>query len=448
MAIIMARRRVVDFAEVPSPSSIVPVRAVSALSLTAISVNTIIGAGIFALPATVAAILGPASPLAYLTAGTAVLLIALCFAEAGSRFESSGGPYVYARAAFGDFVGFEVGWMFVLARLTAVAAVSNTFADYMGYFLPAIGRGGGRLVAITLMIGALTAVHVAGVRLGVAVNNILTIGKLLPLLAFCVAGLFLLDVQTVFATPLLTAGSMQQASLLLLFAMGGFENASIPSEEVIDPRKSLPIALLTSVGSIVVLYLVIQVVAMAALPGLAASTTPLASAARNFLGPAGGIMMTVGAALSTAGSNHVNIFAGPRLLYALGRDGHLPARFAWLHPQFRTPVFSILLYSVTAWILAVSSAFGPLAALSALARLLVYTSTCAAVPVLRRRARSTPSKFTLRGGDSIPVLALVACAWLLTGSTSRQAIVGGAALLVGALHFGVLRLVKTQEDPT
>ena len=430
----------VDFAEVPSPKSIVPVRAVGVLSLTAISINTIIGAGIFALPATVASLLGPASTLAYLTAGVAVLLIALCFSEAGSRFESSGGPYVYARVAFGDFIGFEVGWMYVLARLTAVAAVSNTFSDYLGYFWPAVGHGAGRLIAITVMIGALTAAHVAGVRLGVAVNNLFTIGKLLPLVVFCVAGLFLLDVHTYSATPLLTAASMQQASLLLLFAMGGFENASVPSEEVIDPRRSLPIALLVSVTSIVGLYLVIQVVAMAALPGLATNATPLASAARNFLGPAGGIMVTLGAALSTAGSNHVNIFAGPRLLYALGRDGHLPARFAELHPRFRTPVFSIVLYSAIAWVLAISSAFGPLAALSALARLLVYTGTCAAVPALRRRAQSMPSRFTLPGGDLIPVLALVGCAGLLTGSTAKQAIIGGEALLVGgvlyaAVHF-------------
>lgn len=434
----------VDFAEVPSPQSIAPVRAVGTLSLTAVSINTIIGAGIFALPATVAGLLGPASPLAYLAAGVAVVLIALCFAEAGSRFESSGGPYVYARAAFGDFFGFEVGWMFVMARLTALAAVSNTFADYLGYFWPATLHGPARIAVITLMIGILTVAHVSGVRIGVAVNNLFTIGKLLPLIVFCVAGLAMLDVSPFAPTPLLTPQSMQQASLLLLFALGGFENASIPSEEVIDPRKSLPIALISSVGFVIFLYLAIQIVALAALPGLATSTAPLASAAANFLGPAGGVMMTIAAALSTAGSNHVNIFAGSRLLYAFGRDGHLPARLAWLHERFRTPALSILLFAGAAWVLAMSSAFGPLAALSALARLLVYTSTCAAVPVLRRRGEVSPSRFTLPLGDTLPVLGLLACGWLLTGSTARQAAIGGAAMLMGAILFGALRLTRTK----
>jgi len=418
------------------------VRAVGPLSLTAVSINTIIGAGIFALPATVAQLLGPASPMAYLTAGVAVFLIVLCFAEAGSRFESSGGPYVYARAAFGDFTGFEVGWLFVLARLTAVAAVSNTFSDYLSYFWPALGQGTGRLLAITLMIGLLTSTHVLGVRIGVVVNNILTVGKLLPLLAFCLAGLFLLDFRPILSAPMPPTRALQQASLLLIFAMGGFENASIPSEEVINPRKSLPVALISSVGLTLILYMAIQFVAVAALPELATSSAPLASAARNFLGPAGGVMMTFGAVLSTAGSNHVNIFAGPRVLYALGRDGHLPSRLAWLHPVYRTPVISILLYASVAWIFAVSSAFAQLAALSALSRLLVYTSTCLAVPILRRRTTSTPARFVLPGGDLIPALALAACGGLLTGSSTRQVVLVGAALLGGALLYGALRRRK------
>jgi len=416
-----------------------PVRAVGAVSLTAISVNTVIGAGIFALPANMAQLLGPASPWAYLAAGAAVLLIALCFAEAGSRFESSGGPYVHARAAFGEFAGFEVAWMYLLARLTALAAVSNTFSAYLGYFRPSLQQGAGRLFAITVLIAILTATHLMGVRLGTAVNNLFTVGKLLPLLAFCLAGLFLLDKHTIAATPLPAPYSLQQASLLLMFALGGFEGASVPSEEVMDPKKSVPAAILGSVGLVVTLYLLIQIVSMAALPGLAASATPLASAARGFLGPAGGLMLTVGALLSTAGTNHANLFVGPRLLYAMGRDGCLPSRLARLHPRYRTPAVSILLYAGVAWILAVSSAFAPLAALSALARVLMYTSTCLAVPVLRRRMPSTFRGFTLPGGAIIPALALGVCAWLLTGSSARQAVLAGAALLAGGLLYGIVR---------
>src|SRR5215469_13870016 len=185
---IARQQNMVDFAPMDNRCPITPVRAVGLLSLTAISVNTVIGAGIFALPGTLDQLLGPASPVAYLAAGAAVFLIALCFAEAGSRFESSGGPYIYALSAFGAFTGFEVAWMYLLSRLTALAAVSNTFSAYLGYLWPPMQQGPGRLIAITLMIGALTTTHILGVRLGKVVNNVFTIGKLLPLLAFCVAG--------------------------------------------------------------------------------------------------------------------------------------------------------------------------------------------------------------------------------------------------------------------
>jgi APA family basic amino acid/polyamine antiporter len=423
---------------VPSPGS-APLRAIGTLSLTAISVNTIIGAGIFALPANVAQLLGAQGPLAYLIAGAAILLIALCFAEAGSRFESSGGPYLYAREAFGELVGFEVCWMFVLARLTAIAAVANTFSNYLGYLWPNLAQGAGRFLAITILLGTLAGIHLAGVRSGALVNNVFTISKLLPLFVFCVAGLFLLDVHPPSLSPLPPAASLQQASLLLLFALGGFENATIPSEEVIDPKKSLPKAVLGSVGLVVLLFLWIQMVATAALPQLAASATPLASAARSFLGPAGGLMLTAAAALSTAGSNHVNLFAGPRLLYALGRDGLLPSWFAWLHPRFRTPTVSIVLYALVAWVLAWSSAFAQLAALAAVSRLLIYIGTCAAVPVLRRRMSSSPSQFTLPGGAVIPILALGVCIWLLGGTSVDQAAIAAAALLAGALLYGLTR---------
>ena len=382
-------------------------RAVGLVSLTAVSINTTIGAGIFALPATVAQLLGGTGPLAYLAAGAAVLLIVSCFAELGGRFESTGGPYVYARAAFGSFIGFEVALLYVLARLTAVAAVSNTFSDYLGYFWPVLTHGAGRLCAITFMIGTLAFIQFIGVRVGTVVNNIFTVGKLLPLIAFCLAGMYFLDFHPILAIPVPKASSLQQASLLLLFALGGFENASIPTEEVIDPRKTLPRALFASVGLVVVLYLVIQVVAMAALPGLAASATPLASAARNFLGPGGSLLLTAGALVSTAGTNHVNLFVGPRLLYALGRDGQLPARMARLHPVYRTPAFSIWLYAVAGWVLAISSAFAPLAALSALARLLMYAL------LVSRRWRCAGARRRCKADSPFP--AALSFRWLRWG---------------------------------
>jgi len=425
-----------------------PVRAVGPLSLTAISINTVIGSGIFALPAAMAQLLGPAAPFVYVSAGGAVILIALCFAEIGSRFESSGGPYVYARAAFGELAGFEVAWIFLLARVTALAAAGNIFSGYLGYFWPFVQHGAGRFLAITVMLAALTMANVVGVRPSTTVNNILTIGKLLPLCIFCVAGLFLLDLRAI-PTPHLPAISpLQTASLLMMFALGGFENASIPTEEVIDPKKNVPTAILASVVLVVVLYFLIQIVSLAALPGLTTSTTPLASAARNFLGPEGAILLTIGALLSTAGTNHANLFAGPRMLYALGRDGCLPGQFSRLHPRYRTPALSIVLYALMGWMLAISSAFTQLAALSAVARLLMYTTTCLAVLVLRRRLGSAHGRFFLPGGAMIPLLALCVCVWLLTGSSANQVLVAAAALLAGTLLYGIRNRSRSGQPKT
>jgi amino acid transporter len=398
-----------------------------------------VGAGIFALPANVAQIAGRASPLAYIVAGIAVLLIALCFAEAGSRFEGSGGPYLYTRAAFGPFAGFQVGWMFVLTRLTAVAAISNTFASYLGYFWPFAAAGMGRILTVTALIAVLAFINCLGIRQGVLAINILTAGKLIPLLVFCVVGLFFLDTRAFSFTTLPAAASLQQACLLLFFALGGFEMASVPSEEVIEPRKTLPLALIGAVTLVVLLYLWIQVVAMGTFPGIAASATPLASAAVRFLGAGGGLLLTVGAVLSTTGTNSSSILASSRMLYALAQGGQLPAALGRLHAVYRTPVLATVLFAAVAWILAISGTFTQLAIVSALARLLFYATTCLAIPVLRRKMPGATCGFVLPGGALIPVLAATLCIWLMIGSSLNQILAMAAAVLAGTLLYVAAR---------
>ena len=212
------------------------VRAVGLLSLTAIAVNGMVGSGIFVLPAQVAKLLGPAGLSAYLAAGLAAGLIVLCFAEVGALFDRSGGPYLYAHRAFGDFVGFEIGWMMLLARLTAMAAISNAFASYLGFFWPWAGQGVGRVLVIVGAIAVLTVINYRGVQYGTWTVNLLTVSKLAPLLIFVVAGLFFLDPHRPPAFAIPQPAALRQASLLLIFAYGGFEFAVVPGEEVIRPR--------------------------------------------------------------------------------------------------------------------------------------------------------------------------------------------------------------------
>jgi amino acid transporter len=417
-------------------------RPVGLFSLTAVAINGIVGAAIFVLPATVAKLLGPASPLAYLIAWFAVTLIGLCFAELGSIYESSGGPYVYAKAAFGSFVAFEVAWFFLLARLTAVAAISNGFTAYLGQFWPQLAAGPGRVLVITLMIVVLAAVNFAGVRYAAWAINLLTIGKLVPLLIFIAVGLFWLDRGSYSFTLPASGTALRSASLVLIFALGGFEYASVPSEEVTHPRRDTPISMMAAITICACLYILIQMIALSTLPGLADSSRPLAEAAVRFLGPAGATLLAAGAILSTGGTNSAIMLVGPRLLYAMARDGQLPRVLARLHPRFGTPHISIVCFALLAWAAATYSNFAQLAALSAIARLPYFMTTSLAIPVLRHKQPQLAAqrKFRIAGGALIPLLAAAVCIWLLTGSSRSQALLGLGALASGALIYLSSRL--------
>jgi len=416
-------------------------REVGLLGLTAIAVNGVVGSGIFVLPATVAGLLGPASPLAYLVAALVTALVVLCFAEAGSRFEETGGPYLYARVAFGDFPGFVVGWMFLLSRLAAAGAIANAFVAYLAYFHPAVAGPAGRLAAITLLLGGLAAVNVTGVRHGSRVVNVFTIAKLLPLLLLIAVGLASGRFAPLGAPPSLA--SLQRASLLLIFAFGGFENANVPTEEVREPRRHLPVALVTAILLSAALYVSIQVVAQAAVPGLAGEGAPLAAAGRALLGAGGAAVVTLGAVLSTSGSVSAIALVAPRLLYAFARAGQMPAPLGRVHPRYRTPHVAVVVTAFLVWSVAVLGSFALLAAVSAIARLTFSAATCLAVPVLRRKAAGRPPAFTVPGGDVVPVLAVLLSSWLLAGIPLDQARAGAVALLVGVALFFAGRVGAT-----
>lgn len=408
-------------------------RAVGLAGLVAIALNGVVGSAIFVLPADVFRLTGAASPVAYLVAAVLMALVVACFAEAGSRFDETGGPYLYARAAFGELPGFLVGWMFFLSRLAAAAAIANAFAAYLGNVAPFFGGGVGRVAAITAAVGGLAALNFFGVRRGAWAVNLLTVAKLVPLLLFVVAGLTIIDSSRI-AVALPELGSLRQAALLLVFAYGGFENASVPTEEALNPRRHLPVALLSTIAAVAILYVLIQVVAQSALPDLATSRTPLASAARNVIGSWGGWMVTAGAILSTLGSISALALVGPRILYAFARQGQLPGALAIIHPRHLSPHWAVIVFAVLTWAIALGGGFAQLAAMSAAARLLFSASTCLAVPVLRRQA-PRDTGFVLPGGALVPLLAVGLSLWLLSGLTSTQAVVGGLALLSGlAIH--------------
>ncbi len=413
------------------------VRAMGRWDLTAVGVNQVIGSGIFVMPAAVAAAVGVASsPLPWVAAGFANALVVLCFAEAGTRFRETGGPYAYARTAFGPFVGFEVAWMMWVTRVVSQAALANALALYVGRFWGGATEGGGRILVLAVSIGTLAAINLAGVRYGSLAINFFTVSKLAPLLLFLGVGVFYIEPQNFDGMFDLSQGGFGAAVLMLMFAFGGYELITIPASESRSPRRDAPRALLLTILIVCVVYFLVQLVVAGTLAGLETSDTPLADAAAVFMGPAFGMLIAIGGLLAIAGSNAGSMLAGPRLTFALGEKGQLPGFFAHVHPRFRTPDVSILVYAGIAFALALSGTFAQLATLSAVARIVFYMATCAAVPVLRRKVAAPDDAFELPGGVAFPALALVVSAAILANASWTDLRGGSLALLIGAaLYF-------------
>jgi amino acid transporter len=424
-------------------------RAVSRWEIVALSVNDVIGSGVYLiLPVAAATLLGPASVWAILGAGFAVLLLVLCFAEAASLFDRQGGAIVYTRAAFGDFVGFEVGWMTWIARIASIASLSVFFARAVGYLWEGANHGLGQALTVLFPLVALTWINVRGVRAGAATAVVLSLGKTVPLVVLVAAGVFAISWRRVFPVPMPESGNFTKAALLVLYAYSGFENTAAPAGEFKNPRRDVPFALVTQVLLVTGIYTLVQLVAIGTIPDLGRSQTPLADAGRLLLGPFGGFLLTLGAVLSVLGTNNNTVLAGPRYLYALAETGRLPRVLMRIHPRYRTPHVAILLNSGVALALividAASNAIRPgtlrvaeeLAVLSTIARLATYIGTCLSVPVLRRKLPATPRTIRLPGGPVIPIAALIICVLFLSAAETKNFVAGAIALAVGALVYG------------
>ena len=416
-------------------------REIGKWDLVALVLNSIVGAGIFGLPARAYALAGVYSLLAYLACAVAVFLIVFCFAEVSSRFHDTGGLYVYARAAFGPLAGFEIGWLTWLVRLTAFAALCNLFADYLGYFLPAAASAPGRAIVVALVVAALAAANIVGVRVASLVGNIFTIGKLVPLVLLVIVGSLFIDPHNYSwaARPGYTGFS--SAVLLLVFAFTGFETAVIPAGEARDPRRHLPFALIAGTAIAVLLYVAIQAVCIGTLPGLAAAQRPLADVGGRLLGGPGTAVISLGALISVVGTMNAIMLAAPRLLFAMAEQGQLPQFLAATHRRFRTPHVAIVLSAAGMIVLTLSGSFASAATLSTLIRLTTYGVTCAALPALRRKGGSDrDALFVVPAGDIVAGIALLLILWLFSSSSwadlAQGLIAGTAGLLLYAGYAG------------
>jgi amino acid transporter len=423
------------------------VRGIRRWDLVAIAINGIIGAGIFGLPADVFARIGSYSLIAFGACALVVTLIILCFAEVGSRFSETGGPYLYAREAFGPTVGFEVGWLIWLARLTAFAANCNLLVIYLAYFFPGAKATAWRAIIITGVVLSLTLINVIGVRQAAIASNIFTIGKLIPLLIFIAAGLFFLNPDSFSFAAKPAYAPFSLSVLKLIYAFTGFEMAVIPAGEVRDPRRHVPLALLAAIALVAVFYILIQIVCVGTLPGLATSQTPLADAANRFLGGMGGAIISAGALISITGNLNIVLLSGSRVPFAMAEQKQLPSFIAKVHRRFFTPHVAILITATLMLILTLKSSFVAALTISAIARLITYAATCGALLVFRRRKNAPPALFKLRAGPLVAIASLALAAWLLSNSTIKEATVAAAAASIGLVIYASYRLIKRTTSP-
>ena len=425
------------------------VRAIGRWGLTALVINSVIGSGIFGLPAIVAAHLGHESPFAYLLAAAGIGIIMGCFAEVASQFRQAGGPYLYTRVAFGRLLGLEIAWIYWLMRLAAAAAAVNLLATYLAYFWPAAQRPVQRSLVGALTLLILAGVNVIGVSMGARLSSVFTIAKIAPLLLFAVAGLlysFVHPAVSLVNQHAATAGDWFDAAIVLLFAYGGFEGALVPMSEARDPRRDVPFAMLASFLSVTLIYILVQIVVVRVLPDPAQTDRPLAMAAQVLLGPMGAAFIALSALLALFGYLSAQMVHVTRIPFALAKEGDLSPGFAAIHNRFRTPHVSILVFTGSVWVLAAVGSFRWNVVLSSVSRLITYGLVCAALLALRRKhPRAVAYRLPL--GRVFAVIGIALMIVLFTRITREELAWIMATAIIALVNWLAVRRHATAHAP-
>ena len=417
-------------------------RSIGTFALAAGIVNITIGAGIFRLPADMAATLGATAPVAYLLCAIAMGLIVICIAEAGSRVSLTGGPYAYVEVAFGPFVGFLAGFLLWMLMTFVMAAVATVLVGNLGVLLPVVASRQASIAVLVAIYAAFAAVNILGVERGARLNSALTIAKILPLLLLIAGGTFAIVPGNLSAGEPPALGTLARSSILLIFAFAGVESALVPSGEVKDAARTVPRAILIAMAATTILYAGLQFVAQGVLgPALATSTSaPLAEAAGVALGGWARTLLLVGAVVSMLGHAGAMILATPRALFAFARDGFLPSGLARLHPVHRSPVVAIVVQCAIVLALAVTSTFERLAILANISTLVLYGTCCVATWQLRRRdVRAGGTPFKVPAPAIVIVLACLMIGWMLTSVTAAEWVAFLIGLVVAAMIFALRR---------
>jgi amino acid transporter len=414
------------------------VRTIGRWSLAALMVNTMVGASIFGLPALIAARLGKWSPLGFFLAFAVIAVIAACMAEVASQFQDAGGPYLYTRVAFGRFLAIQNGWLTWLTRIAAASAVANLFIIYLAEFFPAVTKPLARAAVLTVLIGFLAVVNYRGVSGGNQLSNFFTVTKISLLGFFVIAGLAALafhpGIRVHPASVEATPSAWFEAILLMMYSYAGFDAALIASGETRDSRKDIPIALFSAIAGTTILYIAVQYLVIHTIPNAGASAAPVVDSARRFLPYWAVRIVAAGTLVSAYGYLSANMLHTPRVIFAMGERGDFPAFFARIHPLFRTPHVSIVIFAVLLMIFSIAGDFPGNAMLSIVSRLFVYGSVAAALPVLRKKHPNAEA-FRLPGGLFFSALALLLTAVLVTRMHRGEFLVIAATGLLALVNW-------------
>ena len=423
------------------------VRALGRWSMAGLVLNGIIGSGVFVLPGTLGGTLGWPGLAAWAIAAVCTAAMIFSFAEVASRFSGSGGAYLFTQAAFGPFVGLQIGWLSYFVRAISAAVQANLFSTYLAEFFPWAGTRAGGVATSTLFIWVLAVINIRSVVSGARVSNGFAVVKVAPLLLFGVLGLvWVAGGKTVAHVPGAEpgVGTWLQSLLLLMFAFGGFEAAVIPLAEAKDPGRDAPFALLVGLGLVTVIYMVAQVTVLATLPDPDATNRPLAASMRAMLGTSGAVIITVTALLSVYGWLASNMLSVPRLSMAMAERGDFPAVLAKVHPTFRTPWVSVLAFATVSWLLANQAGLLSNLSLSAVSRLFVYGLVCASLPVFRKRDATGvggvgPARYQAPAGRVLAVVGVAAAIVLAARMNTREAVSMAALVALASAHWFLKR---------
>ena len=421
-------------------------RVIGPFALGANAVNLAVGAGIFALPATVAALLGPAAVIAYLLCGLTITCVLLCCAELGSQITRSGGVMAYIEEAFGPLAGF-LAWALYAIGCCALsdAAIAHVLMDALAFAAPLLRDEVPRTAAFALLFGGLAAVNVRGVRYGTSLSVLTTLVKLAPLMVLIVVGLSAMRWERLEWAGVPSLDALGDASLLVFFIFMSPEGALTAGGEIRDPVRTVPRGIVGAAATLVVLYVALQVVSGGVLGQELASqgSAPLAAVAGRLFGPVGRNLLLACAAIAVFGSICADMINTPRAFFAAANARLLPAVLTTVHRRFRTPYIAIVVYAALVFAFTVSGAFRPLAVLATISQLLIYLFVCLAVLRVRLSKARVPGTFRVPGGPVVPLLGATAVLWLLSHSTAAE--IGGITLMMAAT--AAYYLIRTSRRP-